>query len=98
MTVTKETNIIDFLSRECRTNNHSSCNGKWMGLGYYVICRCLCGHLSKCSRVKSSEVKLTYKDSCFDVPIGSHNGPKRPIGTLAIPENNAASNRRICAK
>jgi hypothetical protein len=37
-------NIIDFLSRACKSQLHESCHGKWEGLGFEIICSCKCGH------------------------------------------------------
>jgi hypothetical protein len=36
--------IIDFLSRDCKSQIHESCDGKWKGLGFEIICSCKCGH------------------------------------------------------
>jgi hypothetical protein len=36
--------ISDFLSRECKSQLHESCHGKWEGLGFQIICSCKCGH------------------------------------------------------
>jgi hypothetical protein len=36
--------ISDFLSRECKSQLHESCHGKWEGLGFEIICSCKCGH------------------------------------------------------
>lgn len=34
--------IIDFLSRECKTNKHHECVSKWHGLGLEIYCYCNC--------------------------------------------------------
>jgi hypothetical protein len=36
--------IIDFLSRDCKSQLHESCHGKWEGIGFEIICSCKCGH------------------------------------------------------
>ena len=36
--------ISDFISRDCKSELHESCYGKWEGLGFEIICRCKCGH------------------------------------------------------
>ena len=36
--------VSDFLSRECKSQLHESCHGKWEGLGFEIICSCKCGH------------------------------------------------------
>lgn len=33
---------IDFTSKNCKSNNHFECAGKWEGLGLEVICVCHC--------------------------------------------------------
>jgi Zn ribbon nucleic-acid-binding protein len=40
-------NLVDFLSKDCRNNNHVDCYGKWQGLGIEAICCCKCGHNKK---------------------------------------------------
>jgi hypothetical protein len=47
MDVTSTSNIFDFLSRECKNNNHDQCYGMWYGLGFEVLCSCKCSHLKK---------------------------------------------------
>lgn len=34
--------VIDFLSRDCKYNEHNNCDNKWSGLGFEVICHCTC--------------------------------------------------------
>ena len=41
MTISK---IIDFLSKDCKSQLHESCHSKWEGLGFEIICNCKCGH------------------------------------------------------
>ena len=36
--------VSDFLSRDCKSQLHESCHGKWEGLGFEIICSCKCGH------------------------------------------------------
>jgi hypothetical protein len=38
---------IDFLSIDCKHNNHNHCASKWHGLGIEVICNCRCHHSKK---------------------------------------------------
>jgi hypothetical protein len=33
---------IEFNSRECKHNLHSSCTRKWEGLGFTALCICAC--------------------------------------------------------
>jgi hypothetical protein len=45
MTVQNSVNInstIDFLSRDCKSKNHVNCGREWTGIGFKVICRCIC--------------------------------------------------------
>jgi hypothetical protein len=39
--------VSDFLSRNCKMNNHNSCHGRWSGLGFEIVCDCKCGHNKK---------------------------------------------------
>lgn len=34
--------IIDFHSRECKTNKHHMCISRWHGLGLEIYCNCDC--------------------------------------------------------
>jgi hypothetical protein len=34
--------MIEFRSRYCRSNVHTRCDGRWHGLGYDIICDCIC--------------------------------------------------------
>jgi hypothetical protein len=36
--------ISDFISRDCKSQLHESCDGKWEGLGFEIICSCKCRH------------------------------------------------------
>jgi hypothetical protein len=33
---------IDFLSKQCKNNEHIACCGLWEGLGFKVLCDCKC--------------------------------------------------------
>lgn len=35
-------NVIEFLSKECKNNTHQKCYGNWTGLGFRVNCSCHC--------------------------------------------------------
>jgi hypothetical protein len=41
------TGTLEFVSRECKNNNHNQCRRKWQGLGFEVICSCKCNHFEK---------------------------------------------------
>ena len=34
--------ILGFVSKECKINDDSNCNGQWEGLGFRVLCSCNC--------------------------------------------------------
>ena len=34
--------IVDFLSMNCKHNDHNHCAGRWHGLGIGVECNCKC--------------------------------------------------------
>jgi hypothetical protein len=38
--------IFDFLSADCKDNDHNHCASRWQGLGIEVACNCRC-HVSK---------------------------------------------------
>jgi len=48
-------NIIDFLSRACKSQLHEICHGKWEGLGFEIICSCNCGHIQNGQALESVE-------------------------------------------
>jgi|RhiMethySRZTD1v2_1073278.scaffolds.fasta_scaffold4460602_2 hypothetical protein len=33
---------LDFISKECKNNNHSLCKYLWEGLGFQIVCNCEC--------------------------------------------------------
>jgi hypothetical protein len=35
---------IEFVSRQCKTDEHSECDGQWSGFGFQIVCSCKCGH------------------------------------------------------
>jgi hypothetical protein len=35
-------NTLQFLNKECKTNQHSKCHTRWEGLAVEVVCRCDC--------------------------------------------------------
>jgi hypothetical protein len=43
--LTKE-KILEFCSKYCKNNIHSQCHAIWNGLGFEVICNCVC-HVKK---------------------------------------------------
>ena len=39
---TEISEVIDFLSKDCKNREHQNCYGNWTGLGFKVNCCCLC--------------------------------------------------------
>ena len=37
-----ETNLVEFLSKQCKNKVHIECCGLWEGLGFEVLCECMC--------------------------------------------------------
>jgi hypothetical protein len=35
-------NVIEFINKNCKNQEHSLCHGKWSGLGFNVVCECDC--------------------------------------------------------
>ena len=34
--------VLEFSSKHCKINYHNQCSGKWIGLGFTIICTCNC--------------------------------------------------------
>ena len=34
--------LLEFISKFCKIDNHNQCSGKWMGLGFTITCTCNC--------------------------------------------------------
>ena len=50
-------NSLQFLSKECKRNQHSKCHTRWAGLGVEVLCRCKC-HKGNDSNVALLQVSI----------------------------------------
>ena len=35
-------NVIEFINKNCKNQEHSLCHGKWSGFGINVVCECTC--------------------------------------------------------
>jgi len=35
-------NVIEFINKNCKNQEHSLCHGKWSGFGINVVCECDC--------------------------------------------------------
>jgi hypothetical protein len=38
---------LDFVSKDCKQDNHQRCGSKWSGFGFDVVCRCPCHSIQK---------------------------------------------------
>ena len=57
-------NVIDFLSKGCKYKKHQECQGAWVGLGFQVVCNCICHHNNRIINTKSRETierSIEYK-------------------------------------
>jgi hypothetical protein len=34
--------MVEFNSKECRSNRHSDCARQWKGMGFIALCMCTC--------------------------------------------------------
>ena len=37
-----ENTVLQFTSKDCRNEIHSKCHSSWTGLGFNIICGCIC--------------------------------------------------------
>jgi hypothetical protein len=51
-------NDIFFLNKYCKLNEHISCNGSWIGLGFQFNCECTCHGKEKNAAIGSGRPKL----------------------------------------
>ena len=35
-------NLLQFISQYCKNKDHNGCCGLWEGLGFKVLCNCIC--------------------------------------------------------
>jgi hypothetical protein len=49
-------NSLDFLSRDCKSNKHHECIGRWDGLGLEIYCYCSCHNNKKGESIVEVEV------------------------------------------
>ena len=46
--------ILQFTSKDCKNEVHSKCHSSWTGLGFNIICGCIChGQKSQASIIKN---------------------------------------------
>jgi hypothetical protein len=54
--------VIEFISRQCKNKLHGTCDGKWQGLGFEIICSCECGHKRDVSAIPRISSALRTSD------------------------------------
>jgi hypothetical protein len=37
-----QNSIVEFKSKDCKSNNHQNCDSSWNGFGFEVYCSCDC--------------------------------------------------------
>ncbi len=38
----RQANLVEFVSKQCKKEEHIKCCGLWEGLGFKVLCDCIC--------------------------------------------------------
>jgi hypothetical protein len=57
--------VLQFTSKDCKNNVHSNCHSSWTGLGFNIICSCIChGQKSAASLIKNK--------TCTGLSIGNN--------------------------
>jgi hypothetical protein len=56
--------ITDFLSRDCKLNEHTNCHGQWSGLGVHVLCHCKCHNKKDAALVRVEGLDAKASSSC----------------------------------
>jgi hypothetical protein len=56
---------LDFLSRDCRNNDHNECSGLWRGLGLEVYCYCGCHSKEEAS----ASVERPVANAIANIPL-----------------------------
>lgn len=46
---------LEFVSRDCKMNNHMNCCGEWNGFGFKIICSCKHCHNNNNNENKNDE-------------------------------------------
>ena len=80
-------NAIDFLSKDCKNNEHQKCYGNWVGLGFRVDCNCLCHQHQKIIDIKSIDFG--------DTVIESNNNTSKSKSHARVDEYNEAEYSKI---
>jgi hypothetical protein len=61
--------IIEFYSKYCKNNQHHECLKRWNGLGFEVICSCICHrNITKKNVVLDGPSKSSSTDYCLLMP------------------------------
>src|SRR6478672_12944435 len=71
---TEISEVIDFLSKDCKNKVHQNCYGIWTGLGFKVNCCCLCHkNSSDLNEQKEEDTQNFNLKSKVDQPIPKIN-------------------------
>jgi hypothetical protein len=58
-------NVIDFLSKACKSNKHTICSKKWYGLGLNFECLCSCHSDCYLKRKNSDQTCSSISSSSY---------------------------------
>ena len=50
-------NLLEFISQYCKKEDHSGCCGSWDGLGFKVLCGCICHRHKSIEEQEEEEIK-----------------------------------------
>jgi hypothetical protein len=50
--------VLMFTSKDCKNEVHSKCGSKWTGLGFNIICGCICHEQKPVVSKKQEEMEL----------------------------------------
>lgn len=57
-----ENTVLQFTSKDCKNEVHSKCHSSWTGLGFNIICGCIC-------HGQRSAVSITENKTCTGLSI-----------------------------
>lgn len=60
-----ENTFLQFTSKECKNKVHSKCHSSWTGLGFNIICGCIC-------HGQRSAVSITKNKTRTELSIGNN--------------------------
>ena len=82
---TEISEVIDFLSKACKTKEHQNCHGNWTGLGFKVNCCCLC---HKKSLVVKENTEEEIQSLNFNLKVD------QPIPKINVKYSNKGLNKK----